>query len=467
MLQSTTPEYHTSPFTDYNRTVPDNRSAYSLATVHDMPSPTARTSLLSNDTDSTYGVAQPSQPSSRRLLWNATLKMAVIFFVSTVLLGGTLWLALPTLEEQDRPMLKIPKSFVELQALNTLLKKYRDIYPYRIVICYVITYFFRFVTHVALVPAPCLSENQVDAHLGNVQVLSHCGSYVEHNGWACTLTSRGTRIEHELMTFRSLQAFSLPGSMYLSILGGAMWGVPRALPLACACVATGATLCYLISAALGPALLTMPRWKAKLDVWGDKLRAHKDDIISFLIVLRIAPFPPHWVVNVICPHVGIGIVPFWISTFLGIVGVSVIHTTIGGSLDEMTSAKDFHLISWKNFLGLSAIVVGVMIPVGLKYYFKREIATVADVEAEAEAAAEDADGGDRLLAEGPRMDPGKGKAAPLISFSDDESEPYSDEESDEDIILEAGPSLVIKHDDENATPKPETPQPHQEDLVQL
>ncbi|KAI0833723.1 oxalate transporter [Trametes gibbosa] len=407
MLQSTTPEHNSTPFTDYTRSAPDNRSAYSMSTVHDMPSPTARTSLLSNESDSNYGVAQPSRPSNRRLLWNATLKMGAIFFISTVLLGGTLWLALPTLEEQDRPMLKIPKSFAELQALNVLLKKYRDIYPYRIVICYVITYFF-------------------------------------------------------------LQAFSLPGSMYLSILGGAVWGVPRALPLACACVATGATLCYLISAALGPALLTMPRWKAKLDVWGDKLRAHKDDIISFLIVLRIAPFPPHWVVNVICPHVGIGIVPFWISTFLGIFGVTVIHTTIGGSLDEMTSAKDFHLISWKNFLGLAAIVVGVMIPVGLKYYFKREIATVADVEAEAEAAAEDADG-DRLLAEGPRMDPAKGKTAPLISFSDDESESYSDEDSDEDIILEAGPSLVIKHDDdENVVPKLETPTPQsQEDLLRL
>lgn len=259
--------------------------------------------------------------------------------------------------------------------------------------------------------------------------------------------------------------------MYLSILGGAVWGVPRALPLACACVATGATLCYLISAALGPALLTMPRWKAKLDVWGDKLRAHKDDIISFLIVLRIAPFPPHWVVNVVCPHVGIGIVPFWISTFLGIFGVTVIHTTIGGSLDEMTSPQDFHLISWKNFLGLSAIVVGVMIPVGLRYYFKREIATVVDVEAEAEAAEASAESGDRLLAEGPRADPGKGKAAPLIAYSDDDSELYSDEESDEDIILEAGPSLIIKHDEDghNATaaPKPEARQEgsQQDDLL--
>ncbi|KAH9902560.1 oxalate transporter [Cubamyces lactineus] len=415
MLQSTAPESHSTPFADHYRTVPDNRSAYSLATVYDMPSPTARTSLLSNSsTDSlhNYGAAGPSRPSSRKLLWNATLKMGAIFAVSTVLLGGTLWLALPTLEEQDRPSLKIPKSFVELQALNTLLKKYRDIYPYRIVVCYVITYLF-------------------------------------------------------------LQAFSLPGSMYLSILGGAVWGVPRALPLACACVATGATLCYLISAALGPALLTMPKWKSKLDVWADKLRAHKDDIISFLIVLRIAPFPPHWVVNVLCPHVGIGVVPFWLSTFLGIFGVTVIHTTIGGSLDDMTSPEDFHLISWKNFLGLSAVVVGVMIPVGLRYYFKREIATVADVEREA-TIAEAEEEEDRLLAEGPPVDPlGKGKAQPpLIVLSDDESDFYSDEDSDGDVILEAGPALIIKHDDESTqkqahqeTRRPDAPQAEEEDLL--
>ena len=242
--------------------------------------------------------------------------------------------------------------------------------------------------------------------------------------------------------------------MYLSILGGAVWGVPRALPLACTCVATGATLCYAISAALGPALLTMPKWKARLDVWADKIRAQKDNLISFLIVLRIAPFPPHWVVNVVCPHVGIGVVPFWVSTWLGILGVSVIHTTIGGSLDDMTSAADFHLISWKNFFFLSAVVVGAMIPVGLRYYFKRELASVVDVEAAVGSSAQTeglaAENGDTILAEGPPMDV-KGKAVAtatgrLIDLSDEDSE-FSDEESDEDIILEAGPALVIKKDE--------------------
>jgi uncharacterized membrane protein YdjX (TVP38/TMEM64 family) len=236
--------------------------------------------------------------------------------------------------------------------------------------------------------------------------------------------------------------------MYLSILGGAVWGVPRALPLACACVATGATLCYLISAALGPALLTLPKWKAKLDKWAEKIEAQKENIISFLIVLRIAPIPPHWVVNVICPHVGIGIIPFWISTFFGILGVSVIHTTIGGSLDQMTSAADFHLISWRNFLGLSAVVVGVLIPVGLRYYFKRELASVQDVEEPADGDLErEEEGGDQILAVGPRAAVKKSRVPRLVLMDDDETddflEDYEDDE-DEDIILEAGPAIHMK-----------------------
>ncbi|KAG8763250.1 hypothetical protein FRC12_008646, partial [Ceratobasidium sp. 428] len=111
-------------------------------------------------------------PNARKLVFMAGLKVLLLFIVGSILLGGTLWAALPTLEEADRPMLRIPKSFAQLQDLNTLLKKYRDVYPYRIFVCYTITYLY-------------------------------------------------------------LQAFSLPGSMYLSILGGAVWGVPRALPLAC------------------------------------------------------------------------------------------------------------------------------------------------------------------------------------------------------------------------------------------
>ncbi|KAG2036313.1 hypothetical protein BDR03DRAFT_898718 [Suillus americanus] len=375
-----------------------NASAYTLATVHQYDPEFVefaddRAPLLAPDSEagSIYGAtpahSQAPHTSSPRLLLKAAIRMAAVFILSTIFLGGTLWLTLPTLDEADRPSLRIPKSFAQLQALNAILKKYRDIYPFRIVICYAITYLF-------------------------------------------------------------LQAFSLPGSMYLSILGGAVWGMPRALLLACTCVASGATLCYFISAAFGPALLTVPKWKARLDKWSDKIRAQKDNTISFLIVLRIAPLPPHWVVNVICPHVGIGIVPFWISTWLGIFGVTVIHTTIGGGLDEMTSAADFHLISWRNFFLLSAVVVGVLIPVGLRYYFKREIASVADVEQGGLEEEFSEEGEDHTLAVGPRARVKKTSAAPLVELSDDETDMYSEDE--DDVILEAGPAIVIKASEEPA-----------------
>lgn len=81
------------------RTIPDNRSAYSMATVYSAASDADQhTSLLATHSES-YGTAAPSTPSSRKVLVNATLKMTVIFVLSTLFLGGTLWLALPTLEE--------------------------------------------------------------------------------------------------------------------------------------------------------------------------------------------------------------------------------------------------------------------------------------------------------------------------------------------------------------------------------
>ncbi|KAN0093071.1 hypothetical protein V8E55_003855 [Tylopilus felleus] len=364
-----------------------NTSEYTLNTVHD----TDR--LLPQDDTSFYGSTQDSpRPSSTRLLLSAALRMAAIFLVATLLLGGTLFLALPTLSPDDRSLLHIPKSFDDLKVLNGLLKKYRDIYPVRIIICYVITYLF-------------------------------------------------------------LQTFSLPGSMYFSILGGAVWGVPAALPLACTCIASGATLCYLISAAFGPALLTVPKWKARLDKWSEKIRQQKDNIFSFLIILRIAPLPPHWVINLVCPHVGIGLIPFWSSTWLGVFGATVIHTTIGGGLDEMTSAADFHLFSWKNFFLLSAVVIGVLIPVGLRYYFKRQVASAATVETPDPLEEVPQDGNDPILAAGPVPLSKKATSPPLGSiyvskgdtfYADQQVDEDIDDDDDADVILEAGPAIVIK-----------------------
>ena len=75
-----------------------NESAYTLATV-DHTDTDEFTSLLSPSSPSSYGSAPVHPPHhARRVVFNATCKMALIFTLSCIFLGGTLWIVLPTLE---------------------------------------------------------------------------------------------------------------------------------------------------------------------------------------------------------------------------------------------------------------------------------------------------------------------------------------------------------------------------------
>lgn len=191
----------------------------------------------------------------------------------------------------------------------------------------------------------------------------------------------------------SVQAFSLPGSMYLSILFGAAYGIVLGVFLSCICESFGSILCYTLSSFLAPPLLQLPYYRKMLEKWRKKLMGDhekgeevgKDSVFTVLLVLRILPFPPHWVANFVAPHLGIGMVMFWCSVFIGIIPVSVIHCIIGSSLDEMTSADDFKILSPRNVLGMAAVIVAVLIPVGLKRVFRTDL---SDLGEEAEEALE-------------------------------------------------------------------------------
>jgi hypothetical protein len=85
-------------------TLHPNESAYTLATVHH-PEFDESSSLLSSSSFQyssppvPYGTVPVHPPNhTRRVILNATLKMALIFVLSCILLGGTLWIALPTLD---------------------------------------------------------------------------------------------------------------------------------------------------------------------------------------------------------------------------------------------------------------------------------------------------------------------------------------------------------------------------------
>jgi len=88
-----------------------NTSSYTLRSIpmddsdNQSPSTVDLNTPLRSATSPNYGATSPflprspGVPSSRRPLLNAAIKMAALFVISCLVLGGTLWLALPRLEE--------------------------------------------------------------------------------------------------------------------------------------------------------------------------------------------------------------------------------------------------------------------------------------------------------------------------------------------------------------------------------
>lgn len=191
-----------------------------------------------------------------------------------------------------------------------------------------------------------------------------------------------------VVAYLYVQAFTLPGSMYISMLLGAAFGIVPGLLLSCFCEATGSVLCYTLSAILAPPLLELPFYRTRLQAWRIKImgdpskgqQASWDSVFTVLVILRILPLPPHWIANFVAPHLGINVAFFWLTAFIGMIPMSVIHVMIGSSLDQMTSADDFHLISVRNVLGLAAVIVAVLIPITLKRIFKKDFGDLAETQ---------------------------------------------------------------------------------------
>lgn len=118
---------------------------------------------------------------------------------------------------------------------------------------------------------------------------------------------------------------------------------------------------------MGEVLVAMPAWKMRVDSWKRQI-GEQDNLLSYLIIIRMMPVPPHFIVNLIAPHLGIAIPMFWVSTALGVTAVSFIHVTIGQKLDEMTSPSDFKLLSWHNFFLLAGVGIAVCVPIALRRF---------------------------------------------------------------------------------------------------
>lgn len=164
-----------------------------------------------------------------------------------------------------------------------------------------------------------------------------------------------------------LQTFAIPGSLFLSILSGFLFPFHEALILICICSALGASLCFLLSQLVGRKLV-MKLCPKKAKEWAVQVDQHKDNLLNYIIFLRMTPILPNWFINLTAPLLGVPLVPFALGTFIGVAPPSFFAIQGGRTLQDLTSTHNPLSLNSVGLLFLFGIVS--LIPVFLRKRMK-------------------------------------------------------------------------------------------------
>jgi uncharacterized membrane protein YdjX (TVP38/TMEM64 family) len=129
-------------------------------------------------------------------------------------------------------------------------------------------------------------------------------------------------------------AFSIPGAVILTLSGGFLFGAVLGTLLTVAGATTGAVLVFLFARAVFGA--------AALDRFGDRGRRLAEGIRrnawSYLLVLRLVPLFPFFLVNLVPAFVGVRLPVYALTTFFGILPGTAVFSLSGAGLGAVLDA---------------------------------------------------------------------------------------------------------------------------------
>ena len=181
-----------------------------------------------------------------------------------------------------------------------------------------------------------------------------------------------------VLAYIVMVAFSLPGGTLMSITGGFLFGL------------INATIAIVIGATIGASILFL----AAKTAFGDALKAKlgdgnalakmeqgfKEDAFNYLLVLRLIPLFPFFLVNLVPAFLGVELRTYIIATFIGIIPGAAVYASVGnglGAIFDRGETPNFGLIFEPEILlpilGLAALA---LLPVIYKKFFKSENSSV-------------------------------------------------------------------------------------------
>ncbi len=168
-------------------------------------------------------------------------------------------------------------------------------------------------------------------------------------------------------------AVSLPGAVFLTIAGGFLFGIWLGSLLAVTGATIGAVAVFFVAkTSLGDSL------KASAGPWLRRMQdGFNDNAINYLLVLRLIPIFPFWIVNVVPAFLGMRPRDYVLATFFGIIPGSLVYSSVGNGLDAVLRSgdePDLGLILQPAVLGpILGLAALALLPVAYKKWRARSV----------------------------------------------------------------------------------------------
>jgi uncharacterized membrane protein YdjX (TVP38/TMEM64 family) len=165
-----------------------------------------------------------------------------------------------------------------------------------------------------------------------------------------------------------LVALSVPGGAILTIAGGFLFGTW----LGAACAVVGATLgatgIFLAArAGLGGFVRRAGPLVSKLEA------GFRAEAFNYLLVLRLVPIFPFWLVNLVPALVGVKLRTYVLATALGIVPATVIFASLGNGLGAVVDEPDLGIALRPSvLLPIVGLALLALVPVGYRKWSQRK-----------------------------------------------------------------------------------------------
>jgi len=194
----------------------------------------------------------------------------------------------------------------------------------------------------------------------------------ENRDWLCSLVTSWGIVAALLYVavYGLLVALSVPGAAVLTIAGGFLFGTWLGALCAVIGATLGATMIFLAArAGLGGLAQRAGRVAGKVEA------GFRADAFNYLLVLRLVPIFPFWLVNLVPALVGVRLTTYVLATFLGIIPGTFVYASIGNGLGDVVEEPDLRILFKPSVLvPIVGLALLALIPVGYKRWRAKKAA---------------------------------------------------------------------------------------------